>query len=135
MHNIMSHQIPQLEDAEHLDFNGPILHVISSNRLKSEGYLELPPGKEMPRYHRPIEERLYQVEGESLVTTFDDSGNPILHQMSRGSELRIPPGTEHIHANPYGHLSMSRWVFEGDVTEIIAELKREAKKITAEKKT
>jgi hypothetical protein len=125
--------IPQLKDAEHLDLNGPVLHIVSSNRLHSEGYLELAPGREMPRHHRTVEEKLTQVEGESLVTTFDDSGNPILNQMSRSSELRIPPGTEHIHANPYGHASLTKWVFEGDVTEIIAELRREAKKIAEEK--
>ncbi|OGL83659.1 hypothetical protein A3B36_01230 [Candidatus Uhrbacteria bacterium RIFCSPLOWO2_01_FULL_55_36] len=129
----MSH-IPQLKDAERLDLNGPIVYVASSNRLKSVGYLELPPGTEAARTHRPVEERLTQAEGESLVTTFDESGNPVLNQMSRGSELRIPAGVEHIHANPFGRVSITKWVFEGDVTEIIGGLRREAKRITEEKK-
>lgn len=127
--------IPQLYDADHLDFDGPIVHVVESNRLRSEGYLELPPMKELPRHHRSVEEHLVQMEGESLVTVFDEHGDPVLHHLSKGSELRIVPGAEHQHANPFGHPSITKWSFEGDVSEVIAEQRRVAKRIAEERHT
>ncbi|MEW6610052.1 MAG: hypothetical protein AB1352_00270 [Patescibacteria group bacterium] len=121
--------IPQLQDAERLLLDGYTVYIVSATRARSEGYLELPPGKEMQRHHRPAEERLKQVEGDCVVTIFDTIGEPVVHELTRGTELIIPAMMEHVHANPYGKASLTHWQFDGDVMDVIEEQRMFAKRI------
>ncbi len=131
----MSTSIPQLQDAERLDLGVYTLYIVSATHARSEGYLELPPGKEMQRHHRPVEERLKQIEGDSVVTVFENNGEPVVHELPRGAELNIPAVTEHIHANPYGKPSFTHWRFEGDVIDTLEEQRMLAKRLEEEKGT
>ncbi|MFA4872956.1 MAG: hypothetical protein WC659_03420 [Patescibacteria group bacterium] len=129
----MSTPIPQLQDAERLDLGGYTVYIASATHAKSEGYLELPPGKEMQRHHRPVEERLKQIEGESMVTVFGNDGEPVVHELLRGAELNIPAVTEHIHANPFGKNSITHWRFEGDIIDTLEEQRMLAKRLGEER--
>jgi len=112
--------IPELTTADHIELRaGVILHVVSSTRLQSMGYIELQAGARMLKYRSPAEERLKQVEGESQVAVFDPEAGPQIHHLTRGSELRLLVGSEHEHSNPHAHTSLTRWEYEGDATELI----------------
>jgi len=133
--NNMSTSIPQLQDAERLDLGGYTVYIVSATHARSEGYVELPPGKEMQRHHRSVEERLKQIEGDSVVTVFGNDGEPVVHELPRGAELNIPAVTEHIHANPYGKPSLTHWRFEGDIIDTLEEQRMLAKRLEEERST
>ncbi len=106
--------------------HGAVTHVIESNRLRSLGYYELAPEATVERTRLPLEEKLIQVEGESYVTVFDEMEGPITHHLSHGSVLKILPGEDHTHINQSGHVSWTKWEFDGDATELVNRWRREA---------
>ena len=124
-----SSSFPEIEDAEHIvRGQGAFIHILESNRLGSRGFYELAPDGSVERTRLPLEEKLTQIEGESIVTVYEEEQGPIVHHLSHGSELCILPGKDHIHVNQSGRLSLTKWEFEGDATALIDAWRREARR-------
>ena len=98
-----------------------------SNKERSVGYLELKPKQSLALHNRPTGiERLTQVKGRCSMVVYDTKDGRIV-TLNKGDELEIiPPGTWHIHANPFDKVSLTHWDFEGDITKIIEEIKKGA---------
>lgn len=120
---------PELKGAERITLaQGAVIYILRSNRLGSAGYYELAPEARVKRTRLSLEEKLTQAEGESIVTVFDADQGPLVHHLSHGGELRILPGEDHTHMNQSGHVSLTKWEFEGDATALIDTWRREARR-------
>jgi len=98
-----------------------------SDEERSVGYLELKPETSLTLHNRPSGiERLTQVEGKCSMVVYDmEEGR--LATLNKGDTLEItPPGTWHIHVNPFDDVSLAYWDFEGDITHIIEKIGKSA---------
>ena len=89
-----------------------------SDEERSVGYLELKPETSLTLHNRP--------SGiESMVVYDTEEGR--LATLNKGDTLEItPPGTWHIHVNPFDDVSLAYWDFEGDITHIIEKIGKSA---------
>lgn len=89
-----------------------------SNEDISFGYLELDSNQKLSKHNRPVDEELIQIEGETIITLFEDD-NPKEIILKKGDYIKIPAKTFHIHENRSSSKSLTLWKFEGDIREII----------------
>ncbi len=89
------------------------------------GVMVIPAGAALPKHNRPSAvENLVQVAGRCEMTVFDDSENKTIYELKPGSYLSMEKGQFHIHANPYGEPSYTLFKAVGDITDIVATLKK-----------
>ncbi len=94
-----------------------------SDKNLSAGYLELNPHQELPKHKRPVDEELIQIEGMSIVRIFrSHSVGEII--LPPAHTTTIPANRPHIHANRTDKKSLTYWRFDGDVTEIINNIRK-----------
>ena len=102
------------------------LYLGPSNKQQSIGYLELNPKTSLPLHHRPATEKLTQVKGKSVMVIFDSlQGKTVL--LDVGNTVTMEPNTWHIHANPFAETSLTYWDFDGNITHIIASIRKKAR--------
>lgn len=98
-----------------------------STKEKSVGYLELKPHTSLTLHNRLGGiENLTQVEGQCVMTIFDESAGTN-HLLKKDDHLSIKPeGVWHIHSNPFDTGSLTYWHFDGDIRKIIEDIRKNA---------
>jgi len=95
-----------------------------STKKRSVGYLELKPHTSLNIHNRIGGiENLIQVKGSCVMVMFDSiEGNN--HKLTKGDKLRLEPeGVWHIHSNPFDKVSLTYWLFNGDIRHVISAIK------------
>jgi quercetin dioxygenase-like cupin family protein len=105
-----------------------IFYIAHSDKKFSTGILILEPKTELPKHKRPVLERLRQIYGICLMKLYND-GNIKEVTLKEGESLEIPPNQYHIHSNPTDDKSITMWKAEGDITNIIGEIRKSFRKI------
>ena len=103
--------------------------VIHYDSNFSIGLLELNPNKKLPKHNRPADEELVQIFGTSTMKLFD--GNNLVKEvvLKEGERLIIPANQFHVHSNPTNKKSITSWKFNGDIVNIIENIKQNFKQI------
>lgn len=105
--------------------------IVFSHTAKdlNTGVLCLDPHQELSKHNRPVTEQLLQLSGICVVKLFDDNELSTEVMLNENDALTIPAHQFHIHANPSGHISMTLWKFEGDVTNVMEGIRNNNQKI------
>jgi hypothetical protein len=101
------------------------MYLGPSNEEKSVGYLELKPHSSLNLHNRPIIENLTQVKERCEIITYIKEKNEIF-LLSPKDELVIKSYVWHIHINPYDKISLTYWVFNGNISKIIKNIQKSA---------
>ena len=103
----------------------------SSTNLTT-GVLVLQPGAVLEKHNRPHAiENLTQVSGMCLMTLFDESDTQNEIKLHVGDGIRMPKGQWHIHSNPFKQISITLFITQGDILEIMKHLKKSNVKINS----
>lgn len=97
--------------------------IIHSDKNFSFGLLELSPKKELALHNRPVAEELLQIYGSSIIKIFKNK-KEIKIKLDKNKEIKIPADQYHIHSNSTNKKSITLWKFKGDITKIIAEIRK-----------
>lgn len=93
------------------------------------GVLVLRPGVTLSKHNRPLAvENLTQISGKCLMTLFNENNESKEIELTIGEGLRMPKGQWHIHANPYEEVSVTLFKAEGDISEIMNNIRHSNKK-------
>ncbi len=95
----------------------------------SIGLLELKAGQELSKHSRPVAEELVQIHGACVVKLSEDDKLVRKVTLNEYEKLLIPAGQSHIHSNPTKGKSITLWKFEGDVVDVIENIRNGSKKI------
>lgn len=99
--------------------------IAHSNKRLSVGYLVLNSGKELKKHNRPVLEQLHQIRGTCTMILFNrNSRKEVI--LNEGNSLDIPPKQFHIHANRSNEESITFWKANGDITEIINDIRKKS---------
>lgn len=95
------------------------------------GVMVLQPGAELPKHNRPLAfENLLQLHGNCKMILLDEAGaEQTIHELKPGDILNMDKGQWHIHSNPGGELSYTLFKADGDITEILANLRSTFKQV------
>lgn len=104
-----------------------VIYLGPSDKNQSTGFLKLKPGQKLAKHNRPVEEKLKQISGSSVIELYD--GKRILAEkvLKEGNELLIPANQYHIHKNPTNQECLTYWQFDGNITEIIRNIRKSGK--------
>ena len=107
---------------------GKIIISYSDSNV-SVGLLGLNSGRALEKHSRPVGEELIQVCGNSVITLFN--GEELIKEVSlgEGDKIEIPANQFHIHANTSDDQSFTLWKFEGDISDIIEDIRNNNPKI------
>jgi quercetin dioxygenase-like cupin family protein len=97
-----------------------------SDKQFTTGVLIIKPNVEIPKHNRPLAvENLLQVAGTCTMTLLGENDEiESVHELGPGNNLRMDRGQWHIHANTGEEESVTLFKAEGDITEVISELKK-----------
>lgn len=101
---------------------GKIVIAYSDKNL-SIGYLELNPGTELEKHSRSTDEQFFQIKRKASVTIFENNSQKEV-VLREGDQLNIPANQYHIHANRGNEKSITMWKFEGDISEVINNIRK-----------
>lgn len=102
-----------------------------SDSQLTTGVMVLQPGAVLSKHNRPHAfENLTQVAGRCFMTLFDEKDVPAEIELRVGEGVRMDKGQWHIHANPYDEVSLTLFIADGDITEIMETLRKTFTKIT-----
>lgn len=107
---------------------GKMIISFSDENL-SIGLLELNPNQELSKHTRPVNEELVQICGSCIIKLFDKDESIKEVTLNEGEKLEIPANQFHIHSNPFNEESITLWKFEGDIVEIIEDIRNSFEKI------
>lgn len=96
------------------------------------GIMFMPPHSALPKHNRPKAfENLKQISGRCKINVFDleDETSSFDKVLNPGDTIRMEKGQFHIHANPYDEKSLTLFKAEGDITEIVAVLRKTFQRI------
>ena len=118
----------KLEDCECYELPEGRIFIGESNKELSIGYLELNPKQKLSRHKRPVDEELIQLEGTSVIRIFSSHsvGEVVLLP---ATTTTVPANKFHMHINETDQKSLTFWRFQGDITEIIDDIKKKYKKL------
>lgn len=97
-----------------------------SDESFTTGVLILKPDTELPKHNRPLAfENLTQVSGISQLTLLDEQGTvEVSYDLRPGTLLRMKKGQWHIHSNPFEEESITFFKAQGDITEVVAQIRK-----------
>mgnify|MGYP001588871260 CR=1 FL=1 len=95
----------------------------------SIGLLELSPNQALEKHNRPVDEELVQIHGSCVMKLFD--GDKLVKEvpLNEGEKLEIPANQFHVHSNPTNGKSITLWKFEGNIVDVIENIRNSFKKI------
>jgi len=100
--------------------------IAHSDDKFSIGYLELNPGKELAKHNRPVLEQLMQIKGACKIILYHEEEIKTI-TLNEGGNLDIKPGQYHVHSNKDNtEISITLWKFNGDIRNIIDEIRKNA---------
>ena len=95
---------------------------LSDNNLTT-GVLVMEPNCALPKHNRPHAiENLTQVYGKCLMTLYDEKEQIREIELAVGEGVRMPKAQWHIHANPFNEVSVTLFIAQGDITDIVKHL-------------
>jgi hypothetical protein len=99
------------------------ISIIHSSKDVSVGYLELNPHSELKIHNRPVNEELFQLVGSCEIKEFQ--GDRLINTVTMDENQRyvIEANKYHIHSNPTDSKSITIWNFEGDIVDIIQDIR------------
>ncbi len=112
---------------EHIAIPKGTISIGYSGKDLSTGFLTLAAGQKLPVHSRPVEEWLVQVDGTSRILLYENKKVVKEVLLKRGDMIKIPANQFHQHSNPDDLDSLTSWRFDGDITGIMAEIRRMAK--------
>ena len=97
--------------------------VSFSDENQSIGLLELNSYQELEKHNRPVNEELVQISGSCLIKLYNDK---LVEEivLNEGEKLIIKTNQFHIHSNPSNNKSITLWKFEGNVVDIIKNIRK-----------
>jgi len=95
----------------------------------SIGLLELNPNQALTKHNRPVTEELVQVYGTCTMKLFNNNKLVKEVTLNEGEELEIPANQFHVHSNPTNKKSITLWKFEGNIVDVIENIRNTFKKI------
>ena len=98
--------------------------IAFSDKNLSVGTMEIKPNKELAKHSRPVWESLYQIKGKCIIKLFKKDGLTKEIILNEGESIDIPPLKSHIHSNPFNQNSITFWRANGDITEIIDNIRK-----------
>jgi|HubBroStandDraft_4_1064222.scaffolds.fasta_scaffold480472_2 mannose-6-phosphate isomerase-like protein (cupin superfamily) len=116
-----------LSQIEAIPLPGATVYVLKSDVQQSIGFLRLDPLGSLAKHNRPVEEWLVQIEGTSTMKLFDNDEVIKEVTLKRGDSLRIPASQYHQHTNQETTQSLTSWHFDGDITEVIEEQRKNSR--------
>jgi quercetin dioxygenase-like cupin family protein len=112
-----------IEKCQKISLSQGAIYLGPSNKKQSVGYLELNPHTSLALHNRPAIEKLTQVKGIFSMVIFDEEKGKVV-TMNEGDYLEIKPkNTWHIHVNPSNEVALQYWDFDGDITDIIENIR------------
>lgn len=105
---------------------GQIMIAFSDNNM-SMGTLNINPGQELQKHNRPVKESLFQIKGRCIIKIFDDDQNIRDVILKEGDSIDIQKEKYHIHSNPYNELSITFWKADGNITNIIDNIRKNSR--------
>ena len=113
-----------LEKCQKINLAQGAIYLGPSDEKQSVGYLELNSYSSLTLHNRPVVEKLTQVKGVFSMVIFDGEKGEII-TMNEGDYLEIKPkNTWHIHVNPSSKVALQYWDFDGDITDIIENIRK-----------
>jgi quercetin dioxygenase-like cupin family protein len=98
--------------------------IAFSDKSLSIGTIEIRPGQELKKHNRPVLESLYQLEGACLMKIYESERKVIEKVLKPGDSINIESKKYHIHSNPFNKNSITLWKANGDITEIIKDIRK-----------
>ena len=95
----------------------------------SIGLLDLNPKQALAKHNRPVDEELVQIYGSCVMKLFDSDKLTKEVILNEGERLVIPANQFHIHSNSTGRKSITLWKFEGNIVDVIENIRNNFKKI------
>jgi quercetin dioxygenase-like cupin family protein len=95
----------------------------------SIGLLDLNPRQALAKHNRPVNEELVQICGSCVIKVFDGDRRLKKVVLSEGEKLVIPAHQFHIHSNPTDRKSITLWKFEGNIVDVIENIRNSFEKI------
>lgn len=111
------------------DLPDGVITVSYCDEDMSVGTLTLEPRKELDRHNRPVDEQLLQIKGKGGLRIFEENGEEKEVIFEEGDTFEIPANQDHQHINPSDEESIVMWKFEGDITEIIQDIRDEFEEV------
>ena len=107
---------------------GKIIITFCDENL-SIGLLDLNPNQALAKHNRPVDEELVQIHGFCTMELFD--GDKLVKEvtLNEGDKLVIPANQFHIHSNPTNGKSVTLWKFQGNIVDVIEDIRNSFKKI------
>jgi quercetin dioxygenase-like cupin family protein len=105
---------------------GNIMIAFSDKNI-SVGTLEIKPKMELTKHNRPVLESLFQLKGKCLMKLFNEDNSIKEIILNEGDSIDIPTYKYHIHSNPFNETSITFWKANGDITEIIDNIRKSNK--------
>jgi len=118
----MDMSIP-VENCEPIRIPQGVIYLGPSSTKRSVGYLRLLPNQQLDRHNRPVDEKLSQVKGSCVMELYDGEELSEEKKLNEGDELLIPANQYHKHTNPFDKESVTFWQFDGDITEIVENIR------------
>lgn len=104
-------------------------YISYSDKKISTGILVLQPNTSLSKHNRPLAiENDTQIAGSCAMTLFEEDKEKNI-ELKPGKGIQIPKGQYHIHSNPFNEVSVALWKAEGDITEIIDDIRKTFKKL------
>ncbi|MDD5621322.1 MAG: hypothetical protein PHS27_01910 [Candidatus Pacebacteria bacterium] len=104
-----------------------------SDKNISIGLLELNANELLPKHNRLVKEELTQIYGSSIIEIFDEDNSSQKIILKAGDNLEIQEGKFHIHSNNSEDVSITLWKFEGDIANIIEDIRKGSETIVKDK--
>lgn len=100
-------------------------YITHSDENFSTGIMIIKPDTSLPKHNRPFAvENLTQISGKCLVKVFDDTDQPNEYELTPGEGIRIEKAKYHIHSNPFNEISATLWLAEGNIVDIIDNIRK-----------
>jgi len=103
--------------------------IAFSNEDLSIGLLKLDPKQELDKHNRPVKEELVQISGVCTIKFFDNDKLKKEVTLKESEKLEILSNQFHIHSNPTNETSITLWKFEGNIVEVIEDIRDKFKRI------
>lgn len=116
-----------IKKCQKIEIEQGAFYLGESTKKESVGYLELKPHSSLIIHNRwGGIENLTQVKGSCVMVLFD-SPKGANYRLNERDKLQIKPeGVWHIHANPFNKQSLTYWHFEGDIRQVIENIRKGA---------
>lgn len=97
--------------------------INSCDKNSSIGLLELDPNQALEKHNKPVDEELVQIQGSCVMRLFNDDKLTKEVILNEGDKLIIPANQFHIHSNSFNEKSLTSWKFEGDIVDVIENIR------------